>query len=131
MPRFFVLRLNHWWRAFLLALAAYAILGTIGSDQDFQYEFEADLRPSFELGEYKGLAIESQLAPVLDEEVEEGLAHFRRRQARPEPAGEEGLAASGMAICKLELLHEGQVVLERDGLRLNAESALPGTDPEA
>ena len=103
----------------------------IGSDQDFQYEFEADLRPSFELGEYKGLAIESQLAPVLDEEVEEGLAHFRRRQARPEPAGEEGLAASGMAICKLELLHEGQVVLERDGLRLNAESALPGTDPEA
>jgi membrane protein YqaA with SNARE-associated domain len=29
MRRFFLLRLNHWWRAFLLALAAYAIVGTL------------------------------------------------------------------------------------------------------
>jgi membrane protein YqaA with SNARE-associated domain len=27
--RLFFLRLNHWWRAFLLALAAYAVIGTI------------------------------------------------------------------------------------------------------
>jgi membrane protein YqaA with SNARE-associated domain len=29
MRRLFFLRLNHWWRAFLLALAAYAVLGMI------------------------------------------------------------------------------------------------------
>lgn len=29
MRRFFLLRLNHWWRAFLLALAAYAVVGAI------------------------------------------------------------------------------------------------------
>ena len=29
MRRFFLLRLNHWWRAFLLALAAYAVLGIV------------------------------------------------------------------------------------------------------
>lgn len=29
MRRFFLLRLNHWWRAFVLALAAYAVLGTV------------------------------------------------------------------------------------------------------
>ena len=29
MRRLFLLRLNHWWRAFLLALAAYALLGTL------------------------------------------------------------------------------------------------------
>jgi membrane protein YqaA with SNARE-associated domain len=29
MRRFFLLRLNHWWRAFLFALAAYAVLGIV------------------------------------------------------------------------------------------------------
>jgi len=29
MSRFFSVRLNHWWRAFLLALAAYAVLGML------------------------------------------------------------------------------------------------------
>lgn len=29
MRRIFLLRLNHWWRAFLLALAAYAVVGAI------------------------------------------------------------------------------------------------------
>ena len=29
MRRLFFLRLNHWWRAFLIALAAYAVLGTL------------------------------------------------------------------------------------------------------
>lgn len=29
MRRFFLLKLNHWWRAFLLALAAYAVVGML------------------------------------------------------------------------------------------------------
>jgi len=46
MRRFFLLRLNHWWRAFLLALAAYAILGTI------VLLFVPDLAGVFLLGAY-------------------------------------------------------------------------------
>jgi membrane protein YqaA with SNARE-associated domain len=46
MRRFFLLRLNHWWRAFLLALAAYAILGTV------VLLFVPDLAGVFLLGAY-------------------------------------------------------------------------------
>jgi membrane protein YqaA with SNARE-associated domain len=44
--RFFLLRLNHWWRAFLLALAAYALLGT------FVLWLVPDLAGVFLLGAY-------------------------------------------------------------------------------
>jgi membrane protein YqaA with SNARE-associated domain len=46
MRGFFLLRLNHWWRAFLLALAAYAILGTV------VLLFVPDLAGVFLLGAY-------------------------------------------------------------------------------
>lgn len=46
MSRFFSVRLNHWWRAFLLALAAYAILGIA------VLVFVPDLAGVFLLGAY-------------------------------------------------------------------------------
>lgn len=46
MSRFFLLRLNHWWRAFLLALAAYALVGTL------VIAFVPDLSGVFLLGAY-------------------------------------------------------------------------------
>ena len=99
--------------------------------EDFEFAFDVDLRPRFELGQYKGLAVESQLAPVLEEEVDQAIEDIRRRSARPEPAGEDGLPEDGMAVCKMELRHEGEVVLSREGMRLSPEAPLPGLDPEA
>ena len=46
MRRLFSLRLNHWWRAFLYALAAYALLGAI------VLFFVPDLAGIFLLGAY-------------------------------------------------------------------------------
>jgi membrane protein YqaA with SNARE-associated domain len=46
MGRFFLLRLNHWWRAFFLALAAYAVIGAI------VVAFVPDLSGVFLLGAY-------------------------------------------------------------------------------
>lgn len=46
MRRFFFLRLNHWWRAFVLALAAYAVVGVI------VLAFVPDLAGIFLLGAY-------------------------------------------------------------------------------
>ena len=46
MRRLFFLRLNHWWRAFLLALAAYAVLGMV------VLAFVPDLAGVFLLGAY-------------------------------------------------------------------------------
>jgi membrane protein YqaA with SNARE-associated domain len=46
MRRFFLLRLNHWWRAFVLALAAYAVIGVL------VLAFVPDLAGVFLLGAY-------------------------------------------------------------------------------
>lgn len=105
--------------------------GEVAPGQEFALEFEVLLRPRIELSTYKGLSIESSLEPVSDAEVEAAIEQVRRNQARPEPAGEGGLPEDGMALCKVELVHAGEVVFTRDGLRLGPQTAVPGVEPEA
>ena len=105
--------------------------GELLAGQEFKHEFEVSLRPDFELGEYKGLAVDDELTPVSDEEVEAAIDQAAKNQAHPEPAGEEGLPEDGMALCKIELVQDGEVVFERDGMRLGPKAQVPGVDPEA
>ncbi|HVS17873.1 MAG TPA: trigger factor family protein, partial [Planctomycetota bacterium] len=98
---------------------------------DFELEFEVQLRPKIDLAQYKGLEIESSLTPVTDEEVGAAIEQVRQNQARPEPAGEDGLPEDGMALCKVELEHAGLVVFTREGLRLGPQTTVPGVEPEA
>jgi trigger factor len=97
---------------------------------DFSHAFEVSLRPEFKLQEYKGIAIESQLEPVMDQEVEAAIENVRLQQSHPEPAGDEGLPETGMALAKVEWVVDGAVVLTRDGLRVSPQSPTPGTQPE-
>ena len=97
----------------------------------FSHDFEVRLRPEVTLGEYKGLAYEAQLPAITDEEVEAAIDRACQQNARPEPAGDEGLPEEGMALCKVELVHGEETVLEREGLRLGPNVPLPGLDPEA
>lgn len=92
----------------------------------FHLEFEVSLRPEFELKEYKGLEITSELEPVLDVHIENALNELAQREARPEPAGAAGLPENGMALCRVELLFNDEVVFNRDGLRLGPTTAMPG-----
>jgi trigger factor len=97
----------------------------------FSLEFDVTLRPDIELAPYKELEIESAIVPVSAEEVQAAVEQIQRNQARPEPAGEAGLPADGMAVCKLELVFQGEVVFTRDGLRLGPQMAVPGVAPQA
>ena len=106
-------------------------LGEIEAGKDFAREFDVNLRPTFELPEYKGLKIESALAPVMDTDVEAAIEQARKTQAHPEAVGEDGTPEDGMVLAKVELLHEESVVFERDGLRLSPGAAVPGVDPTA
>ena len=99
--------------------------------QPFEHAFEVSLRPEFELGDYSGLAVEDRLAAVTDEEVEAAIEQAAQNQARPEPAGDEGLPGDGMALCHVELLHQDEVVFDRKGIRLGPRAGLPGVDPKA
>jgi trigger factor len=95
------------------------------------HAFEVSLRPEVELADYAGMEVETELGPVLDQEIEAALADLRRQQARPEPAGVDGLPEDGMAVCTIDWLFGGDSVLHREGLRLAPASPLPGVDPEA
>ncbi len=101
------------------------------SGEDFSLDFELTLRPEFQLGSYRELEIEHAPVQVGDADVEQAIEALRRSQAHPEPAGEPGLPADGMALCKVELVHEGQVVWSRDGLRLGARTPPAGVEPQA
>jgi trigger factor len=97
---------------------------------DFSLGFEVDLRPEFELQPFEGLEVESELVPVLDQHVEGALQELALANAKPEPAGEEGLPADGMALCRVSLHHGDEEVLSREGLRLGPTTPVAGTDPE-
>jgi len=96
-----------------------------------KHGFDVSLRPTIDLGEYKGLSIQSELAPVLEEELEQALDDFRRQRATPEPVEEGGLPADGVAVLTLRWERDGETVFEREGLRMSPEMAPPGADPDA
>ncbi len=97
----------------------------------FSASFELSLRPDFTLGEYKGMSVESKTEEVTDAKVEAAVENIRQQQARPEPAGDEGLPENGMALCKVELFLGDESVFVREGLRLGPDTAVPGVDQAA
>ncbi len=98
---------------------------------DYSIDFTVPLKPQFEVRDYKGMEIESEIAPVLPELVQAELENVRNSESLPEPAGEEGIDEKGVILCDVNFLHEGESVLERKGLRLAAHTPPPGLDPEA
>jgi trigger factor len=97
---------------------------------DFELQFEVDLRPEFELQEIEGLEVESELEPVLDQHIEGALRELTASNAKPEPAGEDGLPADGMAVCRVSMHHGDEEVASREGLRVSPSMPIGGTDPE-
>ena len=104
---------------------------TDAEDGGFICKVELSLRPAYELGEYKGLAAESEKVEVTDTEVDEAIENVRTQQGRPEPVSEDGLKENGMAMARLELLEGENSIMARDGMRLSPMSTPPGVDEEA
>ncbi len=101
-----------------------------GQMEDFELSFSVPLKPTFELSEYKGLSIESELEPVLPAQVQGVIEDIRRQESVPQPAGDEGIDENGVVLCDITFLHEGESVMEREGLRIAAHTPPPGLDPE-
>lgn len=100
-------------------------------DGSFGLHFEVSLKPTVVLPEYKGQVIESELEPVMLEQIEATLEQLRRERATPEPVGEDGLQENGMAVCDVAFLYQDEAVLEREGLRLGLHTPPPGVEDEA
>ncbi|MBL8862980.1 MAG: trigger factor [Planctomycetes bacterium] len=103
----------------------------IEDGRDWDCGFEVSLRPEIELTDYKGVAVESELEPVMEPEVDDAIVNLKAQQSRPEPAGDAGLPADGMAVCKVQWMDGERVVLERDNLRLSPKTPTPGIEAAA
>lgn len=100
--------------------------------QELKVDVELDLKPQFEIADYKGLDVDRNEVALEDGEVEKTIEDVRRQQASPSPAGDAGLPAeNGMAVGSLTILHDGDEVATRDGLRLSADFPPNGVDEEA
>jgi trigger factor len=104
---------------------------TVLEGMDFTQAVEVSLRPEITLGKYKGIALESELEPVMERDIGDAITNLKLQRAQPEPAGEAGLPADGMALAKVEWLSGADVVLARDGIRLSPKTPPPGTDAAA
>ena len=67
-----------------------------GADLTFQVTVE--IRPEFDLPDYKGLRLVRAKAVVTDEDVAEGLDRLRRRRATPAPAPRDAGAEDGDSL---------------------------------
>lgn len=98
---------------------------------DWKQSFEVSLRPEITLGDYKGIEIESELEPVMDQEVENAIQNLKGQQSRPEPVGDAGLPADGMAVVDVEWILDGKTVLKRENLRVAPKTPSPGVEAAA
>ncbi|MEM6568770.1 MAG: trigger factor [Planctomycetota bacterium] len=104
---------------------------SLADDGSFKVEFEVPLRPDFDLPDYRGMSVTSELEPVMDEQIDQAIADIRQQQATPEPAGDDGIDENGFVVGDLKFEREGNAVFEREGMRLNAQSVPPGVEAEA
>ena len=74
----------------------------------FSYVAEVEVKPEFELGEYKGLTIEHPPVEVTDEEVEEALMITRREMAPLKSHDAKEAADGDLVIIDFQGFHDGK-----------------------
>jgi len=104
---------------------------TVLDGADFSHHIEISLRPEIALKSYKGVKVESQLAPVADEEIKNAIENLRQQQSVPEPAGAAGLPENGVAIARVEWVVDGNSILSRENIRISPQQPIPGCDAAA
>ncbi len=78
---------------------------------DFEYEFDVEVRPSFDLPQYKGLRIERPVKDVTDEDVDRYCEEFLEQYGHLEPI--EEAARSGDSVTLSATFTHGDEVLRK------------------
>ncbi len=81
----------------------------------FSYVAEVDIKPSFELEQYKGLKIEKPPVEVTDTEIEEEINRLRKEMAPLKSAGDKTIEKNDIAIIDFQGFHNDQAMKEVQG----------------
>jgi len=84
-----------------------------GEAGTFMYVALVDIKPQFELKEYKGLEVEKPVLAVTDEEIEKEILLLQRHQAVLQTADEDhGIAMDDLAVVDFQGFHDGKALKE-------------------
>ncbi|MEX0704527.1 MAG: trigger factor [Planctomycetales bacterium] len=101
----------------------------IPEEGDFVYEFDVEVRPEFDLPDYRGLKIRRPVRKVTETDVESYLEKFRRQYG--ELVKVERPAAPGdFAVLHVTFEHEGKTLHRIEGLTARLKPVLRFEDAE-
>ena len=78
--------------------------------EDLRYEVELEVRPEFELGEYRGIEASREAVAVTDEDVEERLNSLRRRAAEPVALDPKEAGPDDVYTGKYDMIRDGDTL---------------------
>ena len=91
-----------------------------------KYKAEFEVKPSFELGEYRGLAIDDPKIEVADHDVDNMIERLREQASAYRPETERGLEENDFAMIEMTTSGEGIDAETRGGhFRAGEETPLP------
>jgi len=86
---------------------------SFNDDGTFVYVAEVDIKPVFELGEYKGIEIEKPLTAVTDEEVDAKIEELRRQHAVLQSADDDYVIQNDdVAVVDFQGFHDEKAMPE-------------------
>ncbi|OGQ87590.1 MAG: trigger factor [Deltaproteobacteria bacterium RIFOXYD12_FULL_56_24] len=90
-------------------------------DGTFVYTAEVDVRPQFELAEYKGLEIEQTALEVTDEEISQELEALRRQMAPLQSVEDCAIDKGHLAVVDFQGYHDGNPIKQVVGENYSVE----------
>src|SRR5579863_4517644 len=96
---------------------------------DFEYEFDVEVRPEFDLPNYDGLTIQRPLREITDSDVERQIENFLSQYGQLVPQ-EAAIEAGDVISASLESEHDGKKLLEVSDVSIHVRPVLRFTDAE-
>ena len=101
----------------------------IPDEGDFEYEFDIEVRPEFDLPEYKGIPIERPMREISDEDVEAYQQEFLEQYAHQEPT-DEAAREGDYVVVSAAFTHKDKPLREIDETSIRVRPTLRFQDAE-
>lgn len=101
----------------------------IPEDGDFEYEFDVEVRPEFDVPEYAGLKIRRPVTEITDSEIDEFLDRYLSQYGLLEASGEAAQPGDYVTMA-VEFTHGGQPLRKLSDLTVQVKPVLRFSDAE-
>lgn len=90
---------------------------------DFRYEFDVEVRPEFDVPDYKGFKIDRPSGEISDDELAAFKDEFLESYSTPEKA-DRAAKAGDSVLCDIKFTHDGKEIREAEATPLRLQSTL-------